>query len=245
MIEDVSKSLNMRNIYLIILITTLLPSCTGSKENNASQYSKSLKEIRKITLHVDENTYYLSKSMFQFEEDNKEYLLFGNLEKRQHELLIYDIESQSLHKRIPLEKEGPNGLPAIWGGVPFNDSKTFLISQHNAGRITIIDEKGSVVRHYDMKHSVKNGIWADSRFGTSFFYMPSFVKDSVVYFSNGIFRQYMIGQRMKRKNWKIVPMFNFLNLKDGHIHTLPINYPDIFEDDVRTPAGGGYVFSYD
>ncbi len=40
-------------------------------------------------------------------------------------------------------------------------------------------------------------------------------------------------------------MFNSLNLKNGHVGILPIKYPDIFEDDVRTPAGGGYVFSYD
>ena len=77
-------------------------------------------------LPVDENTYYLSKSIFQFEEDDKEYLLFGNLEKRQHELLIYDIEKQNLHKRIPLEKEGPNGVPGIGDAYHFLILKPFL-----------------------------------------------------------------------------------------------------------------------
>ena len=47
--------------------------------------------------------------MFQFEEDNKEYLYFGNFQKRQYEILIYDLESKNLYKRIPLLKEGPNG----------------------------------------------------------------------------------------------------------------------------------------
>ena len=36
-----------------------------------------------ITLPIDENTYYLSKRIFQFEEDGKEYLFFGNFEKKQ------------------------------------------------------------------------------------------------------------------------------------------------------------------
>ena len=230
-------------IQLLILVH--LCSCGSSKSGEGIEYTMELKESKKITLPIDENTYYLSKSMFQFEEDGKEYLFFGNLEKRQHELLIYDIEKQNLHKRIPLEKEGPNGVPAIWGCIPFYDSKTFLVSQHNAGKTTIIDGEGNVIRRYNMKHNIKNGLWADCRYGTSFIYMPSFTKDSIVYFSNGIFRQYMINQRMNRDNWRIVPMFNFLDLRNGHINTLSIKYPDIFEYDVRTPAGGGYVFSYD
>ena len=236
----------MRNLYLIIILLTnsFLSSCTSS-DNNLIQYTKSLREIEKITLPIDENTYYLSKSMFQFEEDDKEYLFFGNFEKHQHEILIYDMESKNLHKRIPLEKEGPNGVPAIWGCRPFHDSKTFLVSQHNVGRTTIIDGKGNVIRRYNMKHNLKNGVWADGRYGVSFFYTPSFSKDSIVYFSNGIFRQYMVKHRMDREVWRTIPMFNSLNLKNGHIQTLPINYPNIFEYDVKTPAGGGYSFAYD
>jgi hypothetical protein len=187
--------------------------------------------------------------MFQFEEDDKEYLQFGNFEKRQHEILIYDIEKQNLQKRIPLEKEGPNGLPGIYGCIPFFDSKTFLVSQYGIGRTAIIDDEGNVVRKYDMRQSTdkrnRRGLWVDSRFGLSYFYTPSFIKDSILYFSNELFIQYKINQRLDREVWKTIPMFNSLNLKNGHIHTLPINYPDIFEDDVRTPAGGGYEITYD
>ena len=235
----------MKLLVILIGLCSICLSCQQKADVSKARYIKDLVEIHKLTLPVDENTYYLSKSIFQFEENDKEYLLFGNLEKRQHELLIYNVKSQNLHKRIPLEKEGPNGMPAIWGCIPFHDSKNFLISQHNAGRTTIIDREGNVVRHYNMKHNGKNKLWADCRYGTSFFHMPSFTRDSIVYFSNGIFIQYKINQRLNRDNWKIIPMFNSLNLKNGHVGTLPIKYPDIFEDDVRTPAGGGYVFSYD
>ena len=65
------------------MTNSFLSSCTSS-DNNLIQYTKSLREIEKITLPIDENTYYLSKSMFQFEEDDKEYLFFGNFEKHQH-----------------------------------------------------------------------------------------------------------------------------------------------------------------
>ena len=240
----------MKERTLLITLSILcLCACQTKTDTPTVSYDIELIETKKITLPVDENTYYLSKSIFQFEEDNKEYLLFGNLEKRQHELLIYDIEKQNLHKRIPLEKEGPNGVPGIWGCIPFFDSKTFLVSQHNSGRMSIIDGERNVVQKYNMRQSSdktkRRGLWVDSRFGVSFFYTPSFIKDSIVYFSNGIFIQYKINQRLDREVWKTIPMFNSLNLKNGHIHTLPIKYPDIFEDDVKVPAGGGYEFTYD
>ena len=232
----------MRNLFIIIITTICFLSCTSSKENSSNQYTKSLVETKKIILPIDENTYYLSMSMFQFEEDNKEYLFFGNFEKKQHEILIYDIKSMNLHKRIPLIKEGPNGIPSICGCIPYFDSKTFLVSQHNVGRVTIADGEGNVIRKYNIRQSKDgNGAWADSRFGISFFNAPSFTRDSIVYFSNGYFRR----KRLNREDWKTIPMFNSLNLKNGHIGTLSINYPDIFEDDVKVPAGGGYNFTYD
>ena len=161
--------------FIPVLVLIFLCSCSSSKQGNSVEYSMELVESKKITLPIDENTYYLSLSIFQFEEDDKEYLLFGNFEKKQHEILIYDMESQDLHKRIPLEKEGPNGIPAICGCIPYFDSKTFLISQHNAGRVTIADGEGNVLRYYNMRQSAKrNALWADSRFGISFFLRPVF-----------------------------------------------------------------------
>ena len=159
--------------FICLVSCICLFACQDSPKESIATYDIGLAESKKIVLPVDENTYYLSKSIFQFEEDDKEYLLFGNLEKRQHELLIYDIEKQNLHKRIPLEKEGPNGVPGIWGCIPFFDSKTFLVSQHNSGRMSIIDGEGIVVQKYSMRQSSdktkRRGLWVDSRFGVSFF----------------------------------------------------------------------------
>jgi len=99
--------------FICLVSCICLFACQDSPKESIATYDIGLAESKKIVLPVDENTYYLSKSMFQFEEDGREYLQFGNLEKRLHEILIYDIENQNLHKRIPLEKEGPNGVPAI------------------------------------------------------------------------------------------------------------------------------------
>ena len=89
--------------FICLVSCICLFACQNSPKESTATYDVGLVESKKIVLPVDENTYYLSKSMFQFEEDDKEYLQFGNFEKRQHEILIYDIESESLHKRIPFD----------------------------------------------------------------------------------------------------------------------------------------------
>jgi hypothetical protein len=85
----------MRILHTLIFILLIggFISCQESPQGSTVRYDVGLTELKKIVLPVDENTYYLSKSMFQFEEDDKEYLQFGNFEKRQHEILIYDIEN--------------------------------------------------------------------------------------------------------------------------------------------------------
>ena len=89
--------------FICLVSCICLFACQDSPKESIAAYDIGLAESKKIVLPVDENTYYLSKSMFQFEEDGREYLQFGNLEKGLHEILIYDIENQNLHKKIPLE----------------------------------------------------------------------------------------------------------------------------------------------
>ena len=92
----------MKLLLILIGLCSICFSCQTHTGQIEPQYIKELTEAKKITLPIDENSYYYSRYMFQFEENNKEYLSFGNFEKRQHEILIYDLESQNLYKRIPL-----------------------------------------------------------------------------------------------------------------------------------------------
>ena len=56
------------NILVISLICLLcLSSCQSTTETPTASYDIELVEAKKTTLPIDENTYYLSKSIFQFE----------------------------------------------------------------------------------------------------------------------------------------------------------------------------------
>ena len=133
---------------------------------------------KQLVFPLDEQTYYLSKSMFQFEENGKEYLHFENTQKSLYDIVIFDIENQQIAKRIPLHKTGPNGLPAVYGSRPSPDSKYILIAQNDISRLSSINDKGEVIRNYDFQ--TPEGKFAPLHFG-SYYNTPAFVKDSCLF----------------------------------------------------------------
>ena len=67
-------------------------SCSSPSKESTATYDIGLTESKKITLPIDENTYFLSKSIFQFEEDGKEYLHFLRVRHADQKRGIYGKE---------------------------------------------------------------------------------------------------------------------------------------------------------
>ena len=230
----------MRKQHLLLTLLSaysiILFSCQNLPKESTATYDIDLVETKKITLPVDENTYYMSRSIFQFEEDGREFLHFQNTEKRQYEIVIYDIDSSKIEKRIPMHKEGPNGVPVVMASKPIAGSNHTLLFQSNAGRITSFDQAGKVVRNYSIKSP-------EGRFMAflpcSYFFTSPYIKDSVLFVAPKIGKP-----NMKKEDWPQTPMFFMLDLKTGDIDFAPINYPSIFKKDVKRLADGG-SFSYD
>ena len=102
----------MNRTYLLTtaLFVLIFMSCQSAKKNNVERLNEvELEAEKQLVFPLDEQTYYLSKSMFQFEENGKEYLHFENTRKSLYDIVIFDIENKQIAKRIPLHKTGPNG----------------------------------------------------------------------------------------------------------------------------------------
>ena len=228
----------MKKVYTLLIILSILClcSCQTKKEQSTDPYNVELVESKKITLPIEDKKDFLSRSIFQFEEDGKEFLSFGTFErKRQYELILFDLEKEDVHKRIPLTYEA---LPAITGLKSLNGSQSFLTFRHNRFRFSIIDGEGKMLK--DFSTEPRDNMFICSLGGISYCYMPSFVIDSVLYFSASL--QYREGG-IKTHHWKEFPLFTSLDLRNGDIDWY-MNYPSIFDHDVENPAGG-YEFTYD
>ena len=220
--------------FILLLVLAHLYACSSSKSGEDAIYSKELVESKKVTLPCDENTYFLSKSIFQFEEDGKEYLHFENSRKGQYEIITFDLEKQDVHKRLPIAPEGPNGIPAMYGSKPFPDSKNYLIFQSTAFRLTHMDGDGNVLRNYQLK--------SPGRFVrvvlSTFCYFPSFVRDSVLYVDQRVASR-------KKRNLDRYPIFATLDLRTGELGFAPLDFPKTFKGDYsHIRSGDSFTYDY-
>ena len=218
---------------LLLLVLVQLYACGSSKNETEAEYSMELKELKKITLPIDERTYFLSKSIFQFEEDGKEYLHFENSQKGMYEIVTFDLEKQDVHRRLPIQSEGPNGIPAMFGSRPYPDSKNYLIFQSTAFRISQMDGNGNVIQNYQLKSP---GRFVRAMLA-SFCYFPTFVRDSVLYFDQPVASR-------KKRNLDNYPLFAGLDLRTGELGFASLYFPTTFDGDYSHISSGDR-FTYD
>ena len=229
--------MNQAYLFITALFVLIFMSCQSTKKNNAERQNEvELVAEKQLAFPLDEQTYYLSISIYQFEENGKEYLHFENTRKSLYDIVIFDIENKQIAKRIPLHKTGPNGLPAVYGSRPSPDSKYILIAQNDISRLSSINDKGEVIRNYDFQ--TPEGKFAPLHFG-SYYNTPAFVKDSCLFMEMSAHKP-----NMKKKDWPETHMFASQDLRTGEVKWIPIFYPPIFKEEYDNIAGG-YGFSYD
>ena len=69
--------MNRAYLFITALFVLIFMSCQSAKKNNTERQNEiELIAEKQLVFPLDEQTYYLSKSMFQFEENGKEYLHF-------------------------------------------------------------------------------------------------------------------------------------------------------------------------
>ena len=223
-------------IALTMAICICFFSCSSPSKESTATYDIGLTESKKITLPIDENTYYFSRSIHQFEENDKEFLHFENTEKNQYEIIIYDIKAQNIAKRIQLHKQGPNGVPVVMGSKPLGNSNMIALYQNNLSRITLLNDSGEVVRKYPINSSKAYFL---PFLPSTDFYTPTFMKDSVLYVASLVNKP-----NLKKEDWQTMSLFFLLNLSSGEVDLSPLYYPPIFNQNIKNLAMGA-EFSYD
>ena len=225
----------MKNtLFLLFTIILILGGCHSEGSQQRMTHIKKLEKQNKIALPIDESFYFVSKSIFQFEENGKEYLFFENREKGLYDFVNFDLENSKIAKKIPIKREGPDGVPAMMGSRPFPDSKTFLVFQHNISRISLLNEKGQPIRNYKINIE---GEFIELNL-SSMASWPTFSQDSVIYFS-----QCSKG-RGKKVGYDKIPLFASLDLKTGKIDWPSLFFPTTFTGDYSHIKGDDGM-SYD
>ena len=75
----------MKKVHTLLIIISILSlcSCQTKKEQSTDPYNIKLVESKKITLPIEDKKEFLSRSIFQYEEDGKEFKIITRQEIRE------------------------------------------------------------------------------------------------------------------------------------------------------------------
>lgn len=208
----------MRFNFILCFCFFALSSCSQVPLDDSYE----LKFKEKLSLEIDEQVYCFSKAMFAFKDPNsgKEYLSYENNEKGQHEIVIFDLHSGQIDKRIQIEKDGPDAI-FMFGHYPV-DLNTFYVTSPGRHIIYKIDGSGKVLDSYDYALST------DEEFLTiassmSIIYRPLIMRDSCLYFP-----QALLKSTMEPEDWSKTPMGAKLDMKNRTVEKTELRYPMMF-----------------
>ena len=136
----------MKNSYLTLCFLALLFLVSCYKKQSVDFDDQvSLVGCDTLVFSLDDSTYYNSKAIFQFEDNEKEYLSFQNDRDRgKPRILIFDIEKRSIFKTIPLYEEGPNAISVIFGGW-LVDMNHFIVTTYST-YFYLVDDTGNIIK---------------------------------------------------------------------------------------------------
>lgn len=223
----------MKN-YLLLFIF-ILQSCA----ENVTQSLCELIFLEKKEFLIDENTYYRSKNIFPFKDETtgKEYLSFENSEKGQQEIIIFDIDTQEIVKRVEVKQDGPNGI-AMFGHSPEN-LNSFYISSPGIRIIYKINDRGDIIQKYDYSATENNEPLTLAVFA-SIMYHPLIISDSCMYLPQSIFTDVMDGDK-----WSETPLMAKFDMSTMKVQKMPIKYPRLFEKESLVTSTTNIGYSYD
>lgn len=207
-------------IYQLILVLVASYSCSSSEKSDSCELvHSSTKEFI-----IDDNTYYFSKciSAFVDKHTEKEYFSFENIEKGQSEILLYDMESGELTKRIPIHQEGANAVHGLFGHYAI-DSNNFYLTSVSSQVIYHVNGEGDVLNKYEYPTTEENEPLSLYYF-SSFLHCPTIIRDSLFYIPQRMFYEEMGGD-----DWLNTPICAVMNLTDRTVKNLPLSYPVLFK----------------
>lgn len=197
--------------------------------------------VERITFPVDENTYYLSKSISSFvdKQTGKEYFSFENSEKGQHEILFYDMDSQQLVKRIDIQRTGPNAIGMF--GHYVKDLNHIYITSVGQQSLFLVNDKGGILKSYDYSLSDK-GEPLSYVYSVSYCHNPLVIDSSFIYLP-----QRMFHYEMRGADWLTTPICAVMDTLSGAVKVLPLKYPLLFKDKslIDSSIDVGYSFEFD
>ena len=227
----------MKNIIGILILIAVLISCGSRSKLNESKVT-SLLELTNDSLvfHLDDSTHVLAKTLYQFTDDRgNEYFTFQNGEA--NEILIFDMKSGQLLKKIRIDYEGANGVTRFIGYY-INSLDEIYLSRPDKCEIILIDGNGNIKKKYNYE-STDDGQMLIPGFFSTIIYTPLVFIEELMYIPQDL--NPMLSDKMLERSSVTITIDTLTN----GVKNLPMRFPPIVSvEDVKNHKTVGNEFSY-
>lgn len=214
---------------LLFVVVVFFVSCSKSIEDVVI-----LSECdRRISFEIPEDVRIPFVSVFPFSDNERSYLSFDNY--RKNEILIYDIESDKLIKRIGFDTEGNNAIVGGFGGYYIVDMHHIYIPSLYMSTIYVTDTTG-VINHQISYQCTKNGLFLVP-------FIPSYASQ-MNFIGNNLYIPQSLNRMLKESIVSESPIRAVVDTLTKEIISLPMKFPPLIsEQDLGTAASGNCDYS--
>ncbi len=204
----------MINRILFILVVFFI-SC--SKQNEDSVVLSSCE--KEIAFDIPDDVRIPLVSLFPFVDNEKDYLSFAN--HRKNEIIIYDVESTELIKRVGLDSEGNNAITGGFGGYYIIDMNHVFIPSIYMSTIYVTDTTAVVKRQINYQKA-QNGLLLVP-------FIPSYASQ-MNFIGDSLYIPQILNKTLKEKIVSESPVRAVVDTVSKNIMTLPLKMPSLITD---------------
>lgn len=224
----------MSKYGLFLCLWMFASSCTHRVDTGSCSLEKADKIL---AFPVMEDVKVPQSSVSIFSDNGKEYLTYQNLPKS--EILIYSMDTLTLIKKLCINTEGDNAVPAGFGGYYMLDMQHIFIPSLYVNTIYVVDTLGTV------KQQITYNKTEDDRCLKPF--IPS--DKSQMFFMDGrLYIPQTINLRLGEKAVEESPIKVVIDTANNTVEALPMRFPPLIthKDFGKVSAfGADYACCYD
>ncbi|WP_192346308.1 DUF4221 family protein [Algoriphagus sp. Y33] len=201
--------------FLLLMALSFLQSC-GSGQENITTPQELVSDGQLISLQIDSQTSNVSDGLVAFQDENGAWLF--NLNFSNNEIQLYNLDSQTLKKRMVFELQGPGGVGFVQGFYVHSMDSIFLFG-YPMQNLHLTDTSA----HIKAKFHYEPPLGYTSAFihNAHFTYKPVLIGDKLLVNAKfeGNLRE-ITGEELSSKKFGYS-----IDLKNSEVDLLPISWP--------------------
>lgn len=224
----------MIKISLFFYLALFILSCSSTNKEDAYALEASGKIL---SFPVADDVRVPQTSVFPFEENGKVFLSFQNLPE--NEILIYDMGSGDLIKKVCIEKEGSDSMIGVFGGYLIEDMNRIFIPSLYVNTIFVVDTTGCVRQKIHYSKTMN---------GQSLMPCMPDDKSQMIFVGSKLYIPQGINLRLGNRALQESPVKVVLDTLENTVEALPMRFPPLIDHkDFGTVGafGADYSCCYD